>query len=226
MICDSAFWRAQIEDLSDISIPHVVEFGALESFEAMADLVLSEAPAHFALAGHSMGGRVAQEVYRNAPHRVLRLALLATDYRGHATAEARAAEEARRAGMIEKVKATGMENFARGWVKTVVAPANLGNEALVDEVVAMMGRQTPAILAAHTLAGLRRPDYADMLSRVSCPTLLAPGDADTLRPVSVHREMAACIPNSRLVVIEGSGHMVAMEQPARVTAAMRQWLTA
>lgn len=224
MICDAGFWRAQVEGISDIAVPRVVEFGVLESFEAMADRVLSEAPERFALAGHSMGGRVAQEVYRKAPQRVLKLALLATDYRGHLNEEAHAAEEARRNGMLAKVKAEGMESFAKGWVKMVVAPANLGDTALVNDVVAMMARQTPEMLAAHTLAGLVRPDYTDMLAHVAVPTLVAPGEADTLRPVSVHQEMAARIPGSRLLVIEGSGHMVAMEKPAAVTSAMRDWL--
>ena len=226
VICDAAFWRAQVSDLSDVANSRVIEFGPLESFEAMADKVLSEAPERFALAGHSMGGRVAQEVYRKAPGRVSKLALLATDYRGHVSDEARAAEEARRNGMLAKVKAEGMESFAKGWVKMVVAPANLQNTALVDDVVAMMTRHTPEVLAAHTLAGLMRPDYAGMLPRVAVPTLIAPGDADELRPVSVHQEMAARIPNSRLVVIARSGHMVAMENPSAVTAAMRDWLLA
>lgn len=226
MICDAAFWRAQVKDLSDIAVPHVMSFGTLESFEAMADKVLSEAPPRFALAGHSMGGRVAQEVYRKAPERVLKLALLATDYRGHVNEEARVAEEARRTGMLAKVQAEGMESFAKGWVKMVVAPANMQNTVLVDDVVAMMARQTPAMLAAHTLAGLVRPDYTDMLARISVPTLIAPGDADTLRPVSVHEEMATRVRGSALVVIEGSGHMVAMEKPAAVTNAMRDWLLA
>ena len=47
---------------------------------------------------------------------------------------------------------------------------------------------------------------------------------DTLRPVAIHQDMAARIPNARLVVIEGSGHMVAMERPGTVSAAMRDWL--
>jgi pimeloyl-ACP methyl ester carboxylesterase len=224
MICDAAFWHAQMKDLSGLANSRVVEFGSLESFEAMADKVLTEAPAQFALAGHSMGGRVAQEVYRKAPDRVLKLALLATDYRGHVTEEAREAEEARRTGILAKVEAEGMEAFAKGWVKMVVAPANMENPTLVNDVVAMMTRQTPQMLAAHTLAGLVRTDYTDMLPHVAVPTLIAPGDADTLRPVSVHEEMAARIPRSHLVVIKNSGHMVAMEQPAQVTDALREWL--
>jgi pimeloyl-ACP methyl ester carboxylesterase len=138
--------------------------------------------------------------------------------------EARAAVVARRNGMLGRVKAEGMESFAKGWVKMVVSPAKLEVAALVDDVVAMMARQTPEILAAHTFAGLARPVYTDMLPRISVPTLIAPGEADTLRPVSVHQEMTARVPNSSLVVIEGSGHMVAMENPKAVSGAMRNWL--
>jgi pimeloyl-ACP methyl ester carboxylesterase len=36
--------------------------------------------------------------------------------------------------------------------------------------------------------------------------------------------MAARIPGARLVVVDGAAHMVAMERPAAVTAAMRDWL--
>jgi pimeloyl-ACP methyl ester carboxylesterase len=224
MTCDVAFWRAQIEGLSDIAEPRAIGFGTLDSFEAMADKALSQAPARFAIAGHSMGGRVAQEVYRKAPDRVAKLALLATDYRGHADGAARAAEEERRAAMLAKVDAEGMVAFARGWAKVVLAPANLGNAALVDDVVAMMARHSREVLAAQTLAGLTRPDYTDMLVRIAVPTLLVAGETDTLRPVAVHREMAARIADSHLVVIADSGHMVAMEQPIRLTAAMRDWL--
>ena len=99
-------------------------------------------------------------------------------------------------------------------------PAGVVGENLDADVIA-----AGVEVGAHTLAGLVRPDYTDMLPRVTVPTLIAPGDGDTLRPVSVHEEMAARIPNSRLAVIHNSGHMVAMEQPEQVTGALREWLS-
>jgi pimeloyl-ACP methyl ester carboxylesterase len=224
MLCDEAFWRAQARDLADVSLPQVMAYGELDDLGAMAEAVLAAAPDRFALAGHSMGGRVAQEVFRRAPARVDRLALLATDYRGHQDEEARAAEASRREAMMAKVAAEGMDGFARMWVRQILAPGSLADEALVAEVVAMMARQPAEYLAAQTHAGLTRPDHTDMLAGVLRPTLVLAGAEDVLRPVEVHRWMAERLPQSRLVVVEGAGHMVAMERPQAVTRAMRDWL--
>lgn len=224
MLCDAASWRAQVTDLADVANLRVMSYGDADSFEAMAEAVLATAPERFALAGHSMGGRVAQEVYRKAPERVIALALLATDYRGHADEAARAAESARRDSILARVRADGMDTFARFWAPQAIAPANMANAELVADAVAMMARHSPAALEAETLAGLTRPDRSALLPTIACPTLICPGDQDTLRPVAIHQDMAARIPNARLVVIEGSGHMVAMERPDAVSAAMRGWL--
>jgi len=51
------------------------------------------------------------------------------------------------------------------------------------------------------------------------------GRQDTWSPVDIHEQMAARIPQSRLVVVDDCGHMSTMERPEQVTAAMRDWLT-
>jgi pimeloyl-ACP methyl ester carboxylesterase len=224
MLCDEAAWAAQIDGLSDLCTPRVIDFGNADGIEAMAEIVLAAAPERFALAGHSMGGRVAQAVYRLAPARVTGLALLATDFRGHRDDSERVGEAARRDAMLARVATVGLEEFAQEWVRQVVSPTRLADAALLSAIVKMMSRHTPAQLAAQTLAGLTRPDFADLLARVSCPTLLLAGTDDALRPVEVHREMASRIPHSRLVVLEHCGHMIAMEQAGATIAAMRHWL--
>lgn len=226
MVCDQTFWRAQVHALAAISEPRVMDYGLLDSFDRMAEAVLAQAPEQFALAGHSMGGRVALEVMRRTPERVLKLALIATDYRGHESPEARATEAARRDNMLAKATAEGMDGFARMWVSQILPPHRLTDEALVTEVVAMMARQPVEALAAQTHAALMREDQSELLANISCPTLICAGEEDALRPVEVHRQMAERIPNSHLVVIERSAHMVAMERPEAVTAALRDWLLA
>src|SRR5215469_8202734 len=52
-----------------------------DNMGAIARRILDEAPPRFALAGHSMGGYIAFEIMRQAPERVLRLALLNTQAR-------------------------------------------------------------------------------------------------------------------------------------------------
>jgi pimeloyl-ACP methyl ester carboxylesterase len=224
MVSDSAYWQAQIENLSDIAELIVVSFGALDDFGAMADAVLARAPARFALAGHSMGGRVAQEVVRRAPERVLKLALLATDYRGPESEEARRKEARERDEMLTLAAEQGMAAFARKWLSGLLAPQTLKNAGLVETMVDMIARRSVQELEAHTLAALRRRDYSAVLGTIEVPALVLAGESDPLRPVSVHKEMAALIRNSRFMVVEHSGHMLATEQPDAVAQAMREWL--
>lgn len=224
MLCDTAAWRAQVAALADICERRVVAYGDADTIDAMAQAALAGAPDTFALAGHSMGGRVAQAIYRHAPQRVLKLALIATDFRGHTGDAARADETARRNDTLARVAAVGLDQFARDWARQIVSPSRLGDSALLTAMAEMMARQTPTQLAAQTWAGLTRPDFTDLLPRIACPTLLIAGDEDTLRPPSVHREMAALIPRSRLTVLERCGHMPPMERPDQVTAEMRRWL--
>jgi pimeloyl-ACP methyl ester carboxylesterase len=224
MLCDGASWHAQVEGLVDICVPNVVSYGLADSIEAMAEVVLAGAPEKFALAGHSMGGRVALEVYRRAPRRVARLALLCTDYRGHGSEEARNQEFANGEGLKALARNEGMDAVARRITGIALPPERHADKPLVAAVTAMIARFTPAHLAAHLHAGLNRPDFTDLLPSITCPTLICAGEKDVMRPVQVHRDMAAKIPSSRLAIIPGGGHMIAMEYPQQVTAAMRSWL--
>src|SRR5579871_233279 len=140
LLCDAAAWNAQIIALADCATPRVVDFGDADSIEAMADLALAAAPDTFAVAGHSMGGRVAQAIYRRAPQRVTKLALLATDFRGHVDDAARAAESARRDEMIARVTEFGLAQFACDWARQLVSPSRLDDAPLLAAVTRMMAR--------------------------------------------------------------------------------------
>lgn len=224
MLCDAHFWQAQMTGLADICAPQVVSYGLADSIEAMAACALEHAPKEFAVTGHSMGGRVALEVYRRAPERATKLALFCTDYRAPASEQARQAEADEREEWLEIGGSRGRRGFAQTWLPQIVAPERLNDPALVDAIVDMIERHPIGVLAAQTRAGLTRPDYTNLLPQIACPTLICAGALDTFRPIGPHREMAAQIPDSELIVVEGSGHMIAMEQPDEVTAIMRKWL--
>jgi pimeloyl-ACP methyl ester carboxylesterase len=224
LLCDRASWTSTIDELADISAPHVVSFGLSDSISSMADTVLSEAPRVFAIAGHSMGGRVALEVYRRAPGRVARLGLLCTDYRGHISEVAREQEILAGDAMLAAARNEGMGAVARMLCGRALPPNKQQNKVLVNELTAMIARHTPAHLEAQLKAGLNRPDFSELLPEISCPTLICAGEKDVMRPVEIHRDMAANIQSAKLVVIKDGGHMIAMEHPDQVVAAMRSWL--
>jgi pimeloyl-ACP methyl ester carboxylesterase len=89
----------------------------------------------------------------------------------------------------------------------------------------MIGRKTPDIYAAQIKALLERPDATPLLEKIHCPAMVLCGRQDSWSTLRQHQQMAAQIPNNRLVVIEECGHMSTMERPEQVTAAMRDWLS-
>ena len=56
------------------------------------------------------------------------------------------------------------------------------------------------------------------------PTLVMAGDDDPIVPLVNARILARCIPNARLHVVEGSGHLFLLEQPARTAAVVAGFL--
>ena len=122
MLCDAAFWRSQIDALADIRTVRVAHYGMADSIEAMADAVLRAAPPVFDLAGHSMGGRVAQQICRQSPGRVRRLALFATDFRGPSDTQARKAEAVQRDELLDAARHLGIAAWSVEWASEMVAP--------------------------------------------------------------------------------------------------------
>ena len=81
-LCNQLLFQPQIDFFKGHREVIVANFFNCDSVEAMAAKVLNEAPAEFALAGLSMGGIVAFEVFRQAPQRIKRIAFLDTNPRG------------------------------------------------------------------------------------------------------------------------------------------------
>ena len=224
LMCDAAVWAPQVEALAGRVDCHVPDYGDRNSLGAMAEHVLATVPAgRFALAGHSMGGRVAFEVWRRAPERVERLALLDTSYHPLAPGEAGEAERRQRLALLEIARRQGMRTMAREWALGMVHPSRHGTPVF-EAVLDMIERSTPDIFAAQIEALLDRPDATALLAMIDCPTLLLCGREDGWSPPSRHEFMRDRIAGARLVVVETCGHMSTMEQPAAVTAALQGWL--
>ncbi|CAN5389449.1 hypothetical protein BH10PSE10_BH10PSE10_20000 [soil metagenome] len=78
LACSPRIYAPQVPDLWRAAPVHLANHARGGDMDAIARRILAEAPLRFALAGHSMGGYIAFEIYRQAPERVARLALLNT----------------------------------------------------------------------------------------------------------------------------------------------------
>lgn len=224
LVCDDAIWEHQASHFSKITTVRIPDYGLSDSLEKMAQVVLRDAPERFAVAGHSMGGRVAFEIMRRVPERVAGLAILDSAYRPRAAGEAGEAERVKRFALLEVAQSQGMRAMAREWIPKIVHPARLKDEPLINSVVEMIARKTAEIFTAQINALLDRPDAAPVLSAVRCPTMILCGREDLWSPLAGHREMAALAPQSKLVIIENCAHMAPMERPEEVSAALGDWL--
>lgn len=227
LMCDQAFWRPLIDAAPDAVRCHVVDYGDAGSMESMARATLARAPAQFALAGHSMGGRVAMEVVRLAPQRVQRLVLMDTGYLPLAAGEAGEKERAGRIALVDLARRRGVRAMAREWVKGMVHTDRLADAALLDAVVEMFERKSAERFALQQRALLDRPDARDLLSSLASlglPTQLLCGRQDSWASVAQHQAMHALAPLAELCVIEEAGHMVLMERPEATTAAILSFI--
>jgi pimeloyl-ACP methyl ester carboxylesterase len=220
LLCDGIVWQFQAEALTadgyEVRIP---DFRFFDSLNVMAQAVLADAPSRFAVAGHSMGGRVALEIIRQRPDRVDRLALLDTGTHG-----AQSGEAAKRQILVDLAKAEGMTALAARWLPPMVHPDRLEDPDFMAVLTAMVERMSPAIYEGQVRALLNRPDARPGLSRIGCPVMLGVGRQDGWSPPAQHQVMADAIPQAKLEIFEESGHMAPMEAPVAVTQALRRWL--
>ena len=223
-LCDQSYWQHQIDALSDVALCSCADYGMLDSLPAMAESVLRHSPKRFSLAGHSMGGRIALEVFRKAPDRVQRLALFNTGTTPRAAGAVGEEEERGRRSLLAVAQSQGMRAMALKWIPNMVAPARRSDTALTEAIARMFERKNPQAFEAQMNALLGRPDATPLLGRLTCPTLVLTGQEDAWSTPAVHQQIAAAIPHSRLVLVPGSGHMSTMERPAEVAEAMRGWL--
>jgi pimeloyl-ACP methyl ester carboxylesterase len=219
LLCDETIWADVPHRLADVADVHVVSFGGFSSIGAMADQVLAKAPPRFAAAGHSMGGRVALEVWRRAPERIAALALLNTGV--HPT---RDAEYESRGLLVRLARLHGMAALAAEWLPPMMGASPARVAQVMPTLVAMVQRSTPDSFAGQINALLQRPDARSVLHSINVPTLLLSGTNDTWSSLSQHADMQRSVPHARLVEIAGAGHMAPIERPDAVARALRAWL--
>jgi pimeloyl-ACP methyl ester carboxylesterase len=221
LLCDETIWADIPSRLAPVANAHVMSFAGFSSITGMAERVLAAAPPRFALAGHSMGGRVALEVWRQAPERVTALALLNTGV--HPTRES---EYDSRGLLVRLARRQGMAALADEWLPPMMGAPPDRVAQVMPAIKAMVQRFTAESFAGQINALLQRPDARQVLPSITVPTLLLSGTNDTWSSLSQHADMQRIVSRSTLVEIAGAGHMSPVERPDAVARALKSWLAA
>lgn len=225
LMCDATVWQPLLPALQAGGRDcRVVDHGDADRLPQMAQQLLASAPPRFAIAGHSMGARVALEVLRSAPERVSRVALLDTGYLARSTGAPGEEEARKRQALLDVARRDSVRAMAAQWVQGMVHPDRLQDAPLIDAIVDMFARKSADTFERQIRALLQRPDASDVLRAIGVPALVLCGRQDSWAPVSQHAAMLALIPGAAFEVIDDAGHMAPMERPQAVAAALLRWL--
>lgn len=221
LLCDAALWEPQLLDLADIADFFVADLTDHETMKDMAASVLRDSPwKEFALAGLSMGGYVAQEIMRQAPQRVTRLALLDTRSRPELPEETKRREQFMKLAQTER----GFTPVTNRMLPLMLHESRVKDAALIKVIREMAERTGVEGYIRQQKAIIARPDFRPLLPSIRCPTLVLCGRQDRLTPLENSEEMAQTIPGAKLMVVEECGHVSTLERPEFVNRAMRGWL--
>ncbi len=176
------------------------------------------------LLGYSQGGRIALVLAAARPDLVERLILISATP-GIRDETQRASRAAADADLAASLRADGLSAFLDRWLDhPLVGVGALPPAVRVADRRVREENSAEGLAAALTGLGQGSQRWVgDRLSDLSMPMLAVAGARD-VRYTRIAREMAAAVPDGRVMVIEESGHNVVLEAPDRLAAVVDSFL--
>lgn len=217
IMSDHRTWSPSLSKLAPRAHIHFADTTIDETLEAMAARAIASSEGDLFVLGHSMGGRVAMEIGRQAGGRVRAMVLSNTGHLPAAPGEAAKREE--RIATADK----DMNAYAKAWVPTVISEATTAKQEIVDAITQMVLDCPSEVHARQNRSLLTRPDASSYLSSFDFPVLLMTGGDDKLSPETAHRAIADLIGKAESVVVPDTGHLTPFEQPEAVARLIGDW---
>jgi len=219
MMCDARIFLPQITAFNASRLVIIGCMADTDDFTTFARNMLDHAPPQFVLVGLSMGGIAAMEIMRLAPERVSKLALLDTNPLADTPEKSRERDE-----QMRRVKNGALREVMRNNLKPHYL-ANRSQKNVISSLCMDMAETLgPKVFVNQSRALQFRKDQCNTLRKISVSTLIMCGAEDSLCPPARHEFMHKLIPESRLSIIEGAGHLPTLEQVERTNQEMKQWL--
>ena len=180
--------------------------------------------------GLSMGGYVALELWRLAPHKFRSLILCDT----RATSDSSAAREGRHE-MIASVRKNGTGALGAMMIQRLLGDSTRresGSAGIVERVRGMISTCSAEGVILTQLAMADRSYSSDLLSEIGrrCvdsigfKSLIIAGNEDKLTPPSDMMALARAIPGSQFATIDDAGHLPNLEQPRAFNQILKEFL--
>lgn len=224
---DGGMWRGQVEALSALGRVIVIDgpghgksepppkFTMEEHTDALLDAFGDLDIPRALVVGLSWGGMVGMRLALQHPAKVAGLALLDTSAEKQALAE-----RIRYRAFIALHRRVGIPLglYMKEVAPLLFAPRTLRDrpELVLAAYRRTMGFDREGVARAALAVVVHRTDVLGKIDRIRVPTLVMCGREDLATTPDKAENIASTIPGARLVILEGAGHMSALEDPAAV----------
>ena len=177
-----------------------------------------------ALAGYSLGGRLALMLALQHPARWSKLTLVSASP-GLEDDRARATRASSDAALAARLESDSFAAFLTDWYQQPMFAALWENAPLREEVLRRRARNSPAELA-RALRGMGpgvQPPLWNALKELDAPVLLMAGERDG-KYVALARQMEGLCKQGRLAIVPAAGHAVHLETPAAFSRCLLDFL--
>jgi pimeloyl-ACP methyl ester carboxylesterase len=167
------------------------------------------------LIGHSMGSLIALEIAARHPAKVFALSLIGTAATMTVGPDLLKAAEANGRDAIDMVSIWGLGYQAE--LGGSLAPGlwmHSGAQRVLEQC-------RPGVLFNDLSACNAYQNALAAAATVAVPTTLILGERDMMTPARTGKALAAVLPNARTVVMPGAGHMMMVERPDELLAALQ-----
>jgi 3-oxoadipate enol-lactonase len=172
------------------------------------------------VAGHSMGGQIAQELAISNPEIVKSLILLSSWAKGNAKFNSLIEMFGNLSNHLEAIT---YQKTLLPWMYT----EDFYSDGRIEEIITIIEYYpflpTPHVIY-HQSRAILNNDTSDRIRNIVCPTLVVVGKEDILTPLTFSKQLVDGIPNAELVVIQCSGHGFLVESADAVVKVMLQFL--
>lgn len=200
-----------------------------EMAEDVADLVDSLHLSKVNIIGHSLGGFVALHLAATNPDIINTLTLCSAADKQPETVIKYLTE---RVAFIEKnpdgqATTADKENIINV-IKKLYSPKTLENKDFIEEIIAFETKnpypQSAESFKRQANACINH-DAEDLIKKITCPTLMVTGKDDNYyTPEVINNVKESKIPHAKIEIIPDASHMIQLEQPIRLAAAIKNFL--